>query len=266
VAGVLRRFSPFAAIETPAIAAEVLHHYDIGFFYRHARKAEKTFRHLSFIEPRYLPPGVDDDHPPHASMNGEHLIAKIYNAIRANAELWNTTLLIILYDEHGGFFDHESPLAATPPDDHKGEYTFDRLGVRVPAVLRFAVGGERGFFPRYAITRACFVIHRQMVTAATRQRTAGANSFASIIARREGRARTRPLPSRSSCASSRALTKPRWRRRPLSDNQRAIISFSQYPRKPNKGQGRQQGQTEHENDERPCRPSRHCKATRAAFF
>src|SRR6185436_16193553 len=65
--------------------------------------------------------------------------------IRANAELWNTTLLIILYDEHGGFFDHESPPAATPPDNHKEEYTFDRLGVRVPALL-VAPWVEKGVF------------------------------------------------------------------------------------------------------------------------
>jgi phospholipase C len=42
---------------------------------------------------------------------------------------------VILYDEHGGFADHVSPPRAEPPDEHQEEYTFDRLGVRVPAVL-----------------------------------------------------------------------------------------------------------------------------------
>jgi phospholipase C len=42
---------------------------------------------------------------------------------------------VVLYDEHGGFYDHVSPPSAVPPDSHTEEYTFDRLGVRVPALL-----------------------------------------------------------------------------------------------------------------------------------
>jgi phospholipase C len=63
------------------------------------------------------------------------LIARVYNAIRRNTALWRTTLLAILYDEHGGFADHVPPPPAVPPDAHREEYTFDRLGVRVPVVL-----------------------------------------------------------------------------------------------------------------------------------
>jgi len=207
----------------------VLHHYDIGFFYRHARKAEKDFPAFSFIEPRYLPPGVDDDHPPHDVMNGEHLIAKIYNAIRANAELWNTTLLIILYDEHGGFFDHESPLAATPPDDHKGEYTFDRLGVRVPAVL-VSPWVAKGVFPTLCDhTSVLRYLIDKWSLQPLGQRTAGANSFASIIGAAGGPRQDTPA-SVSPQVAPRAvlLTKAALAEKPLSDNQRAIISFSQY--------------------------------------
>ena len=42
---------------------------------------------------------------------------------------------MIVYDEHGGFYDHVSPPGAIRPDDNQQEYTFDRLGVRVPAML-----------------------------------------------------------------------------------------------------------------------------------
>ncbi|HKW92501.1 MAG TPA: alkaline phosphatase family protein [Methylomirabilota bacterium] len=35
----------------------------------------------------------------------------------------------------GGFADHVLPPPAIPPDVHQEEYTFDRLGVRVPAAL-----------------------------------------------------------------------------------------------------------------------------------
>src|SRR5262249_25028042 len=68
-------------------------------------------------------------------MKAQKLIADMYNAVRANEDLWNSTLLIVLYDEHGGFYDHVPPPEAIPPDDFHGEYAFNRLGVRVPALL-----------------------------------------------------------------------------------------------------------------------------------
>ena len=208
---------------------KILRYYDIGFFYRHARKAEKDFPAFSFIEPRYLPPGVDDDHPPHDVMNGEQLIAKVYNAIRANAELWNTTLLIILYDEHGGFFDHEPPLAATPPDNHKEEYTFDRLGVRVPALLVSPWVGK-GVFPTLCDhTSVLRYLIDKWSLKPLGQRTAGANSFASIIGATGGPRQDTPVSVSTQVASRAALlTKATLAEKPLNDNQRAIISFSQY--------------------------------------
>src|SRR5262249_8330126 len=59
----------------------------------------------------------------------------VYNTLRSNEHLWTSTLLVVVYDEHGGFYDHVEPPVAVPPDDHHEEYTFDRLGIRVPAVL-----------------------------------------------------------------------------------------------------------------------------------
>ena len=42
----------------------------------------------------------------------------------------------MLYDEHGGFYDHAPPPATTSPDGHTlPNFAFDRLGVRVPALL-----------------------------------------------------------------------------------------------------------------------------------
>jgi phospholipase C len=59
----------------------------------------------------------------------------VYNALRANEALWSKSLLVVLYDEHGGFYDHVVPPAAVPPDHHQEEYTFAQLGLRVPAIL-----------------------------------------------------------------------------------------------------------------------------------
>jgi phospholipase C len=87
------------------------------------------------IEPAYFQPHATDDHPPHDILGGQTLLAQVYNALRANEELWNSTLLVVLYDEHGGFYDHVEPPATVAPDHHTEEFAFARLGVRVPAVL-----------------------------------------------------------------------------------------------------------------------------------
>lgn len=104
----------------------------------------------SFIEPNYTDHDNDDgeqlacdQHPDHNVQAGELFIAAVYNAIRSNPGLWASTALLVVYDEHGGIFDHVPPPACTPdghsagPADTGLNYTFnfDRLGVRVPAVL-----------------------------------------------------------------------------------------------------------------------------------
>lgn len=104
-------------------------------FFADARGAERDFPQFCLIEPDFMGIVENDDHPPHDIMKAEKLIADVYNALRGNDELWQGTLLVVFYDEHGGFFDHVSPPAATRPDDYHDEYTFDRLGVRVPALL-----------------------------------------------------------------------------------------------------------------------------------
>lgn len=89
---------------------------------------------VSWIDPhfkdlRVLGPNSDDDHPPSDVLAGQDLVLTIYHALSASPA-WPRTLLIIVYDEHGGFFDHVPPPAAV--DD---EREFQRLGVRVPAML-----------------------------------------------------------------------------------------------------------------------------------
>lgn len=96
-----------------------------------------TLPAYSFIEPRYftdldLP---NDQHPPHVVTLGEQLIADVYNNLRAGP-LWEKTLLVITYDEHGGCYDHVAPPSATPPSPNPTTpFNFDRYGVRVPAVI-----------------------------------------------------------------------------------------------------------------------------------
>ncbi len=89
----------------------------------------------TFIEPTYFGSNQNDQHPPHDVLRGDALIADVYNTLRANPALFERTLLIVMYDEHGGFFDHVVPPRTIAPDDHTTHYAFDRLGFRVPAIF-----------------------------------------------------------------------------------------------------------------------------------
>ena len=104
----------------------------------------------SFIEPNFGDHESDggaqaanDQHPDHNVQAGEFFIAQIYMAIKRNPSLWTSTALLIVYDEHGGIYDHVVPpsciadqFTATANDTGTNfDFHFDRLGVRVPAVL-----------------------------------------------------------------------------------------------------------------------------------
>jgi phospholipase C len=100
---------------------------------------------FSFVEPRYndlSTPGeffgAADQHPDHNMRLGERVINAVYEAVTSNKQTWESTLLLITYDEHGGLYDHVSPPATVNPGDKPLDATmfnFQRLGVRVPAVL-----------------------------------------------------------------------------------------------------------------------------------
>lgn len=102
---------------------------------------------FTFIEPNYgnvssdKYTGGSSQHPMDSLLAGEELIAFVYNTLRASP-IWNQCVLIITYDEHGGYFDHAvAPVPAPPPGDKPphnfNEFSFDfkTYGVRVPAVI-----------------------------------------------------------------------------------------------------------------------------------
>ena len=57
---------------------------------------------------------VTSDHPPSPSIFGENMLSLIVSALTANPALWAKTLLLVTYDENGGFFDHVAPQTAPP--------------------------------------------------------------------------------------------------------------------------------------------------------
>ncbi len=110
---------------------------DMDGFFDAAKGRAEDFPQYCFIEPAYFGKDENDQHPPADVRQGEALIARIYNALRDNEALWQSTLFVVMYDEHGGFYDHVQPPATVAPDKHVGELgcQFNQLGLRVPALL-----------------------------------------------------------------------------------------------------------------------------------
>ncbi|CAN6444083.1 unnamed protein product [Victoria cruziana] len=114
------------------------------------------------VEQRYMDSKLfpaNDDHPSHDVYRGQLLVKEVYEALRSGPQ-WNETLLLITYDEHGGFYDHvPTPVRGVPsPDGIVGPepfyFQFDRLGVRVPTIAvspwiekATVVHGPEGPFP-----------------------------------------------------------------------------------------------------------------------
>ena len=100
-------------------------------------------------------PNGYDEHPPAPPAYGAWLISRVFSTLVSNPEVWAKTVLFIIYDENGGFFDHVAP--PTPPPGTVGEYVTKSplpqsaggiagpvgLGFRVPmlVVSPFSRGG-----------------------------------------------------------------------------------------------------------------------------
>jgi phospholipase C len=95
-----------------------------------------TLANYVFLEPEWSSKG-NSQHPNYYVSLGEQFLHDIYYTLFGSG-IWDKTLLIITYDEHGGCYDHVPPPGgAVPPDNSPGELGFDftRFGVRVPTVL-----------------------------------------------------------------------------------------------------------------------------------
>jgi phospholipase C len=121
----------------------------------HDFQSEKdgTFPQLIIVEPVYSDdPGAQDEtmgiphpilydpndnHPPNPMGPGEEFLAQVYLAVTSNPERWKRTVMILLYDEHGGFFDHVPPFPVTTPamEAWKNPQPFFTSGPRVPAII-----------------------------------------------------------------------------------------------------------------------------------
>lgn len=100
--------------------------------------AAGTLPNVAFVDPKFLGEGSgtsEDDHPHADIRNGEAFLNQIYQAVTASPN-WKHTVLIVTFDEWGGFFDHVAPpLAPIPAASAAAGDTDGRLGFRVPCIV-----------------------------------------------------------------------------------------------------------------------------------
>ena len=196
-------------------------------FFTDVQGAADQFPAFTFIEPTYFGANQNDQHPPTDILKGDILMAQVYNALRANNDLWSSTLLIVLYDEHGGFADHVFPTPTIPPDSHTKRYAFNQYGVRVPSILIspwINAGVINQTFDHTSILK--YAIDKWQL-GSLGARAAGANSVASFFANAQ-----RPTPATVPVAqipvALQALARTTAQQEPLNANQQALLSFTQY--------------------------------------
>ncbi len=77
----------------------------------------------------------NDNHPPAAIGWGEDFLRRVYQAATVNPERWEKTVLVLYYDEHGGFYDHVSPPNLRHVTRGNPAHPFTSVGPRVPAIV-----------------------------------------------------------------------------------------------------------------------------------
>ena len=90
---------------------------------------------VTFIDPQMHASPQNDDSAPGNLLHGQQLVRDVYDALTSNPAVWSKTLLVVCYDEHGGFFDHVVPATAEALPKRGAETIVVNYGVRVPAFL-----------------------------------------------------------------------------------------------------------------------------------
>jgi phospholipase C len=209
----------------------------------------------SFIEPIYIDSlvwGPENDMHPEANPihfdglsnveQGERLVYEIYTALRASPD-WAKILFVITFDEHGGCYDHVAPPSTgvkspdgivIPPTQPGGSgFQFDRLGVRVPAIVVSA------YTPQQAVINEVFEHTTVLSTVVNRfglpqnrlgARQASAPDLGAALTLPQPRADKPPIPKppAKTFAAGLKLDAARLTPKPLTDLQRTILEGAAY--------------------------------------
>ncbi len=225
-----------------------------GFEEFHLDVENSRLANYSFIEPRYfdfLEWKSCDEHPPHDLKMGEYLIAEVYDTLRSSS-YWEKSLFVVLYDEHGGFYDHVSPPGGAPNPDGKVStdpaFDFTRLGLRVPALL-VSPFIEKGRRDETVYEHASVPVTLKKLfnlPAFLTERDRAANTFESVLtlsAPRQDTPLTLPVPGEAQAAAQmRSLLRVRSKveqvaddveklrisREPLSEFQASLVALANH--------------------------------------
>jgi phospholipase C len=174
---------------------------------------------VAFVDPRFQDEGSGtsgDDHPHGDVRSGEEFLARVYNAV-VTSPAWERTLLIVNYDEWGGFYDHVPPQLAPDADPANA-----LRGFRVPALVvsprarRGAVA--HGVYDHTSVLRA---IEWRWGLPPLSPRDANARNLAEVLdfqappRRRPAPYVVRPAPTGVPCQTAQLESAEEWR--PLRD-------------------------------------------------
>jgi phospholipase C len=169
---------------TDDTVTEQVHQHPFSQFYTDA--AAGALPSVTLLDPDY---GTQSQENPQNIVAGEALLADVVHAIGSSPQ-WPATLLIVMYDEHGGYYDHVPPPAALAPDSippivQPGQPAYDgfaRYGFRVPSIV---VGpyAKRQFVSHvyYDHTSVLATIERKWNLPALTLRDANANDLTDFI-------------------------------------------------------------------------------------
>jgi len=182
--------------DTPFLALWGARYLNISFpvsqFYVDA--AAGLLPEVAFIDPRFQDEntGTSNDDHPHADIRaGEYFLNQIYNALTTSPN-WSSTVLVINYDEWGGFFDHVAPPVASVPAATRAagiaegidvnDPKFGLLGFRVPNLIVSPLA-RRGYVShdRFDHTSILKMIEWRFGLAPLTVRDATANNLASVL-------------------------------------------------------------------------------------
>jgi len=134
---------------------------------------------VSYVDPRFEDEGSgssSDDHPKADIRAGEQFLDQVYRAVTSSPS-WANTLLVINFDEWGGFFDHVPPGSA--PDVREAT---ELRGFRVPAVV-ISPRARRGYVAHhtYDHTSVLRMIEWRWGLAPLTPRDAAARNIAEVL-------------------------------------------------------------------------------------
>lgn len=204
----------------PGVAAlKNIEFWDTRSYDHFEKDLKKIYKYdYTFIEPNYGDivnnsySGGQSQHPMDDVRGGEALIKSTYEALR-KSPIWEQSMLIITYDEHGGFYDHMAPPPAIAPGDKppkkysKHNFTFEQYGVRVPAIVVSAYTAKKIHHTLFDHASVPATLEAMFGMPALTNRDANANNVTALVSLPKARTDTpmklpkvAPLPPKAALA------------------------------------------------------------------